>query len=146
VADFESSIFLDPPLWKVIKRAADLIPLSSLDAVDQRLIQDTLLNFRHEGADLSAADYLRVQQINLESFKASQRFRDIGLASRGVFFFQFFVENEADLAGIPTAAVSSAKESAAAKGQPDKWRFTLDFPSPWAVLRFVDSEQLRREI
>jgi oligopeptidase A len=144
VSDFESSLYLNRDLWQVVKRASDVIPSSSLSGADGKLVRDTLLTFRREGADLPAGDRLRMQNIALGLSTATQRFRDSVIASRGAF--SLFVDSEADLAGIPAPAVSAAREAAASKGQPGKWCFTLDFPSVSAVLRFAECERLRREV
>jgi oligopeptidase A len=142
VAEFESSIHLNGDLWQIVKRSSEDLSLSSLSSPDAKLVRDTLLNFRREGADLSPSDGQRLQQINSAISKATQEFRDRCVASRDSF--SLCVDNESDLSGIPAAAVADAKRTAAAKGDPDKWRFTLDFPSSSSVLRFADSEVLRK--
>jgi hypothetical protein len=61
-------------------------------------VRGTLLQFRRESADLSPADRLRTQQIDLALSSGLERFRDLGIARREAF--EFFVDDEADLSGL----------------------------------------------
>jgi oligopeptidase A len=57
--------------------------------------------------------------------------------------FEYYIEDEAGLAGLPPSAVEAARESAQAKDKPG-WRFTLQMPSYQAVLTYLDDAAVRR--
>ena len=145
VTEFQSSIHLHDGLWKVVKRAAEILPQKEkLDDEQKRVIELELLDFKTEGADLSPEDKEKVSKINTEASKVAKEFMDNVTDSRNAF--ELYIDDEKGLAGLPPSAVAAARESAAAKGQPDKWRFTLDFVSKVAVYRYADDEEFRKKV
>jgi oligopeptidase A len=59
--------------------------------------------------------------------------------------FELLVTDEKQLAGLPAAAISAARQSAAAKGY-EGWRFTLQAPSYIAVMTYLDDRAIRERI
>jgi oligopeptidase A len=107
-------------------------------------VDQTVLQFVKEGADLTADDKAKLQQIACDLASLAEKFKQNALDSTKAW--ELYVENEAELAGLPESAVTAARVSAEEKGQPGKWRFCLDFTSRSAVLRFADNESLRHAV
>lgn len=145
VTEFQSSVHLNDALWKVVKKAAEIVPQKEkLDDQQKRVIELELLDFTTEGADLAPEDKEKVAKINTEAAKVAKTYSDNVNDSRNAF--EYYIEDEKGLAGLPPSAVTAAKESAISKGQPDKWRFTLDYVSKAGVLRYADDEEFRKKI
>jgi oligopeptidase A len=140
----QTSMYLDDRLWQVVKRTSELLADAPLSVLDRRLMNETVLDFKSEGADLPPEGKARLSELNRELSRASQCYKDRTLLGKEAF--DIFVTDEAELSGVPAAAIATAKEAAVARKRPDAWRFTLDPPSYSAVMRYADREALRRAI
>jgi oligopeptidase A len=145
VTSFYSSISLNPNLWKVIKKGAEIIPKKEkLNPVQERLISETVLNFVMGGADLPPDKKERLETVNVEISTTAQQFRNNTLDSTNAY--ELWVDDVSKLSGLQESGLSLARHMAEEKGQKGKYRFTLQMPSRLSLLRFADSEELRKEI
>jgi oligopeptidase A len=142
VTELQTSVYLDDGLWQVVKRTSELLANAQLSSIDRRLVDETVLDFKSHGAGLPPEGKARLDEVDRELSRASECYKERVLC--GTKAFDIFITDEADLSGIPPAALAAAKEAAAARERPDAWRFTLDWPSYIAVLRYADREAFRR--
>jgi peptidyl-dipeptidase Dcp len=142
VTEFTSSVVLNSSLYETLKATA--VRLSHLDPAQRRLVDERLLDFVMQGADPSVSGKATMERLNSAISSDSRKYTEKVLGSTSAF--EIFIDNEECLAGIPQAAKDSAKAAATAKGEVDKWRFGLDWPSRSAILLYADNGTLRKTI
>lgn len=143
VTEFFSSLTLNARLWEKIKAAAQRIPAGTLAPVQQRFLDETLADFRENGADLPDAQKKRLAEINAELAELTTKFGENVLDSTNAW--EKFVADESLLAGVPASAKAAAAASAKAKNREGEFRFTLQAPSLVPVLQYAENDDLRRE-
>lgn len=144
VSEFSSSISLDDDLWRVLKSYSESDAVASLTEIQQRFVQETCDDFKAAGADLDADSKKRMFEINSELAKVTQKFGENVLDSTNAW--ELYVEDEAELAGLPESAKIGAAEDAKSKGKEGQWRFTQQFPSMYPVMQYAESTNLRKKI
>jgi len=142
VSEFSSSISLDGDLWNVLKSFADSSP--QLSPIQERYVQETCDDFKGAGADLAPDAKKRMFEINSELAQETQKYGENVLDSTNAW--EIFVNDEAELAGLPDSAKASAAEDAKSKGKEGQWRFTQQFPSMYPVMQYAESSELRKKI
>ncbi len=143
VTAFFSSLTLDARLWEKIRAAAEAVPAGTLNATQRRFLEETLADFRENGAELSEAKKARLAEINARLAALTTKFGENVLDSTNAW--EKFVADEASLAGVPASALAAAAASAKAKGREGEFRFTLHAPSFVPVMQYAENDALRRE-
>ncbi len=148
VVIYSSGITLNPQLYAVLKKAANMPWVAELCPVKQRFIKETLCDFRENGAELSEEQKARFTELSTRLAILSQKFGEHVLDSTNAW--EYVTADAAELAGLPESARENARRDALAKGygteQAPQWRFTLQFTSVQPVLTFADNEELRSRI
>lgn len=141
VTAFFSSLGQNLALYQKFKELKNSSEYSKLDQAQQKVIENSLRDFRLGGAELSDADKPRFAQIQDEQAILGKAFSDHVLdATDG---FVHVVTNEHDLAGLPEDVIAAAADTAEQK-QLKGWAFTLHFPSYYPVLQYSENRALRR--
>lgn len=143
VSAFWSGIPLRPGLYQALKRYSAATHTKTLDPTRRRFLEKTIDEFRRHGAELGSADKERLKQIDQQLSQLTNRFAQNVLDSTNAF--ELYVEDERRLAGLPSSAIDTARESAQSKGKPG-YRFTLQAPSVTSVLTYADDARLRESI
>jgi oligopeptidase A len=143
VSAFFTGIPLDEGLWKGIQAYAASPEAALLDGARRRFLKKTVETFRRHGADLDRAGKRRLEELDVELTRITTKFAENVLDSTNAF--ELVIEDEADLAGLPHAAVAAAREGAARKGR-EGWRFTLQAPDYFAVMTYLDNAAIRRRV
>ncbi len=148
VTEFGAKIPLDAELWRAIKDFAESNEAQNLDSVDQRLLEETVEDFREAGADLPEEKRKRLEELSGELAKVTQKFSENVLDATNAW--QIVIKEERKLKGLPPSALEAARQGAIEKlgGEEgkDAWLFTLHAPSMMPVLQYLDDERLRKEI
>lgn len=148
VSEFGAKIPLDSELWNSIQAFANSEDAKQLEAIDRRLLEETIKDFREAGADLSIEKRNRIKELSSELAKITQKFSENVLDATNEW--EMVVEDEDRLIGLPASALDAARQAAINKlGKDegnDKWLFTLHMPSMLPVLQYLDDENLRKEI
>jgi oligopeptidase A len=126
--------------YKAIHQSADFTKLS---AARQKVIDNAVRDFRLSGAELPDDQKVRFAQIQEKLAALTTRFSENVLDATNDF--ALFVDNEADLAGLPDDVKAAAKAAADKDGKPG-YKFTLHFPSYFPVLQYADNRALREQI
>ncbi len=116
----------------------------TLTEEQQMLLQETYDGFVRNGAALPEDKQERFREINQELSVLTLQFGQNVLAD--VNSWQMFVEDEADLAGLPQSVIDAAAEAAAEEGKEGKWLFTLHNPSVMPFLSYADNRDLREKM
>ncbi len=150
VIGFHSRQYLNKALWDLLKTYANTDEAQSLEGVQKRLFEETMKDFRENGADLQGAERGRLAEIEAELAKVTQSFGEKVLDSTNAWELVIPTEDEARLAGLPGSAKAAALQSAITAGKGTEadpaWRFTLHFPSFFPLLEHADDEALRKEV
>lgn len=148
VTRFFSSLPLNADLWRQLKAFAESPAVGALDAVRRRHVAEVVADFRDAGADLPAAEKIRLLAIDEELAKLTNQYSDNHLDSLNAF--EMLIDNLDDLAGLPDSAVAAARESAKEKGlgsdEAPVWRFTLQAPSFMPFMRYCENRALRQRM
>lgn len=143
VTEFFSGLTLNARLWGKIKSASERVPAGTLSAVQKRFLDETLADFRENGADLPAEKKSRLAEINAKLAELTTKFGENVLDATNDW--EKFVADESELAGLPENAKNAARADAEAHGNAGKFRFTLHAPSFVPVMRYAENEALRKE-
>ncbi len=148
VSAFSASIPLNGKLFSVLSAAASSPALGACSATRRRYVQETFAEFREEGAELPDAKKQRLMELKQELASKTQKFSEHVLDATNAY--EKVITDEALLAGLPESARAAARQSAESKGigtdDEPAWRFTLHIPSLLPVLKYLDNEEIRREI
>jgi oligopeptidase A len=114
-----------------------------LDSSQQQLIENELRDFRLSGAELSASEKARFKSIEEELANLAARFEDNVLDATNDY--ALYIENPADLAGVPPDVLAAAREAAEQDGR-SGWKLTLHMPCYQPVLQHADERALRETL
>ncbi len=114
----------------------------SLGAAQQKLLDDTLRDFRLAGVDLPPAQKKQFRELMRELAQLQSRFEENVLDAANAW--SKTISDESQLAGIPGHLLQRARQAANAKNI-DGWLFELDHPTYHTVMTHADNESLRRE-
>ena len=138
------AILMNPALFARVDAVYAARETSGLDGEQQRLLLETWREFKRGGADLDPAGRLRLQAINEELSLLSLQFGENVLKETNRF--ELVVADQAGLAGLPPALIQAAAETAAQRGKPGRWLFTLQRPSLIPFLQYSSRRDLREQL
>jgi oligopeptidase A len=148
VSEFYARIPLNEGLWKRIEAYSRSDEAAGLTGARRRLLEETVADFRQNGADLPADKKQRLEEVQAELARLTQKYSENVLDSTNAW--ELIIEDEERLAGLPPTVKATLRGEAEAKGlgsvdQP-VWRSTLKAPSFIPVLEHADDASLRREV
>jgi len=144
LTEYSNDILLDQELFRQVatvfgeKKKLDLTPEQTT------LLEKTYKSFVRNGANLSEEDAKKLRKIDQELAQLSLKFGENVLAETNKYVH--FVENEEEIDGLPDGIKEAAAQIAAEKGQPEKWAFTLDYPSYIPALTYAKNRELRKTL
>ena len=94
---------------------ASATTFASLDAARRKLVDNALRDFRLSGAELPPDRKARLKAVDEELASLSSRYEDNVLDATNAW--EFFVDDAAALAGVPTDVLAAAERAAAADGK-----------------------------
>ncbi len=142
INDAEAAIYTNKALFSRIKHVYD--NRSSLDTVQQRVVDKYYKAFVRNGALLSQADQDRLRELNNKISLLTLQFNNNKLEETNDY--KLVIDTVADLSGLPESLVSAAAEAAQKAGLPGKWVFTLHNASIMPFLQYSDRHELRKQI
>ncbi|MBV8623778.1 MAG: M3 family metallopeptidase [Herbaspirillum sp.] len=116
---------------------------ASLSAARRKVVDNAVRDFRLSGAELPEDKKERFAEIQEKQAMLTTRFSENVLDATNDF--ALFVEDEAELAGLPADVKQAARAAAEKDGKPG-YKFTLHFPSYFPVLQYADNRALREKI
>jgi len=148
VTQFFSRIPLNSALWRRIKAYADSADAETLRGVRKRFLEETVKDFVRSGADLPEAEKSRLEEVQSELARITQKFSENVLDSTNAW--DLVLEDDSRLAGLPETALGVLRAEAAAKGLGSEenpvYRITLKAPVYFPVLEYADDASLREEV
>ena len=141
VTAFFASLGQNLELYKRYKEIKASAEFAKLSPEQQKVIDNSLRDFRLGGAELADDQKPRFTQIQDEQAALSKAFSDHVLDATDSFIH--LVSSQADLIGLPEDAIAAAADTAKQKGL-EGWAFTLHFPSYYPVQQYSQNRSLRR--
>jgi oligopeptidase A len=126
--------------YKSLKASADF---SSLSPARKKIVDNAVRDFRLSGAELPDAQKERFAEIQEALASLSTKFSENLLDATNDY--ALFVEDEAELSGLPDDVKHAARAAAEKDGKPG-YKFTLHFPSFFPVLQYAESRALREKV
>ena len=140
VSSFYADLGQNLALFARYKALAAGTEFPTLSTARRRTIENELRDFRLSGAELPEEKKPRFKEIQEELSALGAKFSENLLDATNAH--AEWIENEADLAGLPDDAKAAAKAAAEKDGK-QGWKFTLHAPSYIPVLQFCDNRELR---
>ncbi len=138
------AIRMNADLFARIKVVYEKKATLGLNSEQEVLLDKTYKSFVRNGALLADDKKAELSKINEELASLTLKFGDNVLAETNGY--EMYVENEADLSGLPTAVKEKAAADAKAKGQEGKWLFTTQRSSCNPFLANADNRELRKQL
>ncbi len=140
LTDFYSDLSQDERLYAKFRALKNSAGFSKLTTAQKKIIENEVRDFRLGGAELAESDKVRFKAIQESLSKLTTKFEENLMDTTNDF--AYFVENVADLKGVPEDAIQAAQEAAQADGKTG-YKFTLHFPSYMPVLQYGEKRELR---
>jgi len=148
VSEFYARLPLDAGLWSRLSAYAETGEARALAGARARHLDEVLADFRRHGAELDVAGKARLEDIEKELARLTQKYGENVLDSTNAW--EKIVYEEGVLAGLPGPVKDAAREDALGRGhgteEAPAWRLTLKAPSMGPVLEHVHDRGLRREV
>jgi oligopeptidase A len=124
-------------------QAISSIDKKNLDATQQKILNDTLRDFRLSGIDLPKSEQKLLAKINAKLAKLSHKFENNVLDATQKY--NLHIKDDAEVTGVLANILSEAKKIAQDKNLPG-YIFTLDYPNYHAIITYAQNRQLRETI
>ncbi|MEB2776239.1 M3 family metallopeptidase [Algoriphagus sp. D3-2-R+10] len=139
-----NDILLDQVLFQRVSRVFEQKNQLKLSPEQTTLLEKTYKSFVRNGAKLKGEEADQLRKIDQELAQVSLMFGENVLAETNKFVH--FVDQESDLEGLPDGIKEAAAQIAEEKGQPEKWAFTLDYPSYIPAMTYAKNRALRETL
>ena len=143
VTRFGSELAQDLALYAQYRKLADSPEAAGFDTARQQVLAHTLRSFRLGGAELDEAGKARLAAINEELSSLSARFSQNVLDATDAF--ALYVDDVAELAGLPDDVLVSCRAAAEAEGR-SGFKLTLQMPCYLPLQTYCDNRSLREQL
>jgi oligopeptidase A len=113
---------------------------SAMSRAQRKIVDNEIRDFRLSGAELPSDSKKRFAEIQEELARLSTNFSENVLDSTNAFVL--YVEDRAELRGIPEDVIEAARGAAEKEGRPG-WKLTLQAPCYQAAIQYADNRALR---
>lgn len=148
VTEFYARIPLNESLWDLFKTFSKTPEAAKLTGLRQRFMEETLAEFRQNGADLPPDKKSRLEAVEAELAQVTQKYSENVLDSTNAW--ELLIDDPSKLAGLPETARTAALAEAQARqlGTPEKpvWRFTLKAPSMYPLMEHLEDDAIRKQV
>jgi Zn-dependent oligopeptidase len=136
-----NNILLNQKLFNKVKQVYDSKP--NLGIEEQKLLEKTYKSFVRNGALLSEDKKEELRNINISLSTKTLSFGENTLAENNNF--EYLVEDEKDLMGIPENVLIQTKELAESKNLKG-YLLTLDYPIYIPIITYAQNRELRKKM
>ncbi|WP_374498170.1 M3 family metallopeptidase [Vogesella indigofera] len=131
-------------LFARFKAVAANPAFASASAARKKIIANDLRDFRLSGAELPEADKQRFAALSSRLAELSNQFSQNVMDATDSF--ALYIDDVAELAGIPEDSIAMYAALAEADGQSGKYKLGLQFPLLFPVLQYADNRALREKL
>jgi oligopeptidase A len=143
VTEFWTELGQNLKLFEKYKALQGSGEYQTLNAARRKIVDHAIRDFRLGGAELPDDKKVRFAEIQEQQAALSTRFSENVLDATNAY--EFIVDDESRLSGLPDDVKQAARASAEREGKTG-WRFTLHFPSYFPVLQYADDRALRETL
>ena len=143
LTDFYSDLAQDERLYAKYRIIHTSAEFKILNQAQQKIIANEVRDFKLGGAELATEQKIRFKAISEELSKLASKFEENVLDTTNEY--ALYVEDAAELAGMPEDVLQTALESAKADDKAG-YKFTLHFPSYLPALQYADNRALRETL
>jgi oligopeptidase A len=143
VTAFHTELSQDERLFAGFRALAKAPEAAGFDAGQRTMVDNALRDFRLSGVELPPAQKARFKAVDEELANLSSRFEDNVLDATNDY--ALFIDDAAELAGVPADVLAAAAEAAVAEGK-SGWKLTLRMPCYLPVMQYVDNRRLRESL
>jgi len=143
ISRFGSALAQNPVLYAQYKALAASPEAAGFDEARAKALGNALRDFRLGGAELDEAGKVRFAQLQEELSGLQAKFSQNVLDATDAF--ALYVQDEAELAGLPADVIATARAAAQKDGR-DGWKLTLQMPCYLPVQTYIDSRALREQL
>ncbi|WAV91634.1 M3 family metallopeptidase [Oxalobacter aliiformigenes] len=143
ITEFWTSLSQNLVLFKKYKTLRNASSFDSLSPSRQRVIENTLRDFRLGGAELPEDKKKRFAEIQEKTASLSTRFSENVLDATNDF--ELLIKNVSELSGLPEDILHAAQAAARADNKTG-YKFTLHFPSFYPVMQYADNRAIREKM
>ncbi|HEY5700566.1 MAG TPA: M3 family metallopeptidase [Gammaproteobacteria bacterium] len=143
ITDYYTELAQDERVFAGYKTMMASAEFSELTPAQQKIIENTLRDFRLAGAELPPGPKARFKALMQEIAALHSKFSENVLDATEAW--ELSILDEQDLAGLPDSARAMARQDAQEKNQ-EGWRFTLEGPSYIAFMTYADDRERRRQM
>lgn len=138
---YNNDITLDLEIFEKVKYVYDNQDKEDLTREQKRVLDKFYKSFTRNGALLNDEQKDQIRKIDEEMAKLDMQFTE-NVRNATNDYIQI-IDNEKDLEGMPEAVVEAAKAEATKREMPDKWVFTLQYPSYGPFMQYCQNRELR---
>ena len=143
VSEYYSELGQSEPLYNAFRALADSDESRQLDAVQQKVISNSLRDFKLAGISLDADKKQRFRDIRKQLSELTSTFSENVLdATQG---WTRLVASQEELAGVPESTLAALRQAAQAKDMAG-YLVTLEFPSYFPIITYCESAELREAV
>jgi oligopeptidase A len=143
VTAFHTELAQDERLFAGYRALTGAPEAMAFDPGQRKLIDNALRDFRLSGVELPPGQKARFKAVDEELASLASRFEDNVLDATNDY--ALYIEDAAELAGVPQDVLAAAAEAANADGKTG-WKLTLRMPCYLPVLQYATSRRLRETL
>ncbi|MBI9030619.1 M3 family metallopeptidase [bacterium] len=143
LAEFGNETTMNPKMFEKLKYVFDHQIEENLNPEQTRLLEKVYKSFIRNGALLPEDKKKELMKINMEMSKLGPQFSQNVLNSTNKF--EYIIEDEAELEGLPANAKAQAAYVAKQKGHAGKWLFLLQPSMFMPILQYAKNRELREK-
>ena len=139
-ARHSSEISMNAELFARVKAVYEKRKTLNLSLDQNKLLEDTWLDFVRSGADLKGDDRAKFQELTIKLSGLSEKFHQNSLKSTNAW--EKLITDKNDLKGLPEGQLAAAAARAKEKGK-EGYLFDLSAPSYGALMKYAENRELR---
>lgn len=143
VTRFFSALGQDQALYAQYRSLAQSPEFNGYDQARRKAVENALRDFRLGGAELEDDKRARFTEVQQQLASLSAKFSENLLDATDAF--ALYVEDEAELAGLPADVLASCRAAAEEDGRKG-WKLTLHMPCYLPVQTYADNRSLRETL
>lgn len=141
-ARHSSEISMNAELFAKVKTVYEQRKSLNLSLDQNKLLEDTWLDFVRSGADLKGDDRAKFQELTIKLSSLSEKFHQNSLKSTNAW--EKLITDKNELKGLPDGQLAAAAARAKEKGK-EGYLFDLSAPSYGALMKYAENRELRHE-
>lgn len=140
---YQTDVAQDEALYAAVQKIAQSVDFKAAPAVQKRIVDHALRDFRLSGVMLSEDDKKQFATLLQELNQLATTFSEHILDATQAYYFHTDSSDELD--GLPTQSLQLAKEEAARR-QLSGYVLTLDYPCYSAAMKYLTNRALRETL